>query len=432
MTNQTDSRNLVSELNFCVIDLETTGGNQSRDQIIEIGMVKIKNLEICDEKSFLINPKMDIPSFIQKLTSIKDSDVKDAPIIDDVIDEILEFIGDDIIVAHNISFDLPFLNSVLKRLGKEELKNRNLCTNVMTKHMIPDITSSNLSYMSNIFGIEHSNAHRAKDDAIATAKLLLKFIDIFIEKDIQKINHLYYPRNKFELDRLHFDDTTSNQEIIDLMKKHECPMTITLKGEVGLILGVIPIEDINQDEKEIKTILDAIGWKRLTLKLTHPLMEGFFLLNSHFQKLSDNARDLIIDFLDNKYKTDENSVRCDQLDFVITNHLIKNQVCLFSFLNLSPKVKATFKIPAQKKKLYNQMKSLSNRFEQKLKGKRTINLHKDVARVFESYLNTKKSTDQILFLSRKQIKDSEEGVSELLAEFIKHKELKYSFPENHL
>ena len=172
-----ESIDLLRDLSFCVIDLETTGGNHDSDQIIEIGMVRIEGLEIADEKNFLIDPGMRIPDFIQKLTSIKQKDVKGCPKIEDVIDDIVDFIGDDVIVAHNISFDLPFLNSVLRRLGKEELDNRNLCTNVMTKHMIPEIMSSNLNYMSQLFEIDHSKAHRAYDDAMATARLLLKFLD---------------------------------------------------------------------------------------------------------------------------------------------------------------------------------------------------------------------------------------------------------------
>ena len=182
--NKIDSTELLKGLSFCVIDLETTGGNHENDQIIEIGMVRVSGLEVCDEKNFLIDPEMRIPDFIQKLTSIRQKDVEGCPKIEEVIEEIIDFIGDDIIVAHNISFDLPFLNSVLKRLGRPELENRNLCTNVMTKHMIPEIMSSNLNYMSQLFEIDHSKAHRAYDDARATAKLLLEFLDIFIKKGI--------------------------------------------------------------------------------------------------------------------------------------------------------------------------------------------------------------------------------------------------------
>ena len=99
-------------------DLETTGGNHDKDGIIEIGLVKIDQLEIVEEKSYLIKPEIKIPDFIQKLTSIRNKDVKDSPKIEEVIEDILEFMGDRILIAHNTSFDIPFFNSVLRRLNK--------------------------------------------------------------------------------------------------------------------------------------------------------------------------------------------------------------------------------------------------------------------------------------------------------------------------
>ena len=213
------SAQIVDELNFCVLDLETTAGNPKKDKIIEIGMVKVRKREIVEEKSFLINPEIPIPDFIQKLTRISQKSVKDSPLIEDVIDEIIDFIGDDIIVAHNTSFDVPFINGVIKTLKKEELKNKVICTNVMTKHLIPDILNSNLNYMSRLFNVNHSKAHRAHDDATATAELLIIYLNIFVEKGIKKVNQLYYPRNKFELDRTHLaSKDMSTEDVLDFLK----------------------------------------------------------------------------------------------------------------------------------------------------------------------------------------------------------------------
>ena len=149
-----NSCQLLNDLSFCVFDLETTGGSHLHDKIIEIGLVKIENLKITTHKSFLIQPEIHIPDFIQKLTSIRESDVNDAPLIEHVIDEILEFMGDSILVAHNTSFDVPFFNSVLRRLNRPELKNKSICTNLMTKYMIPNLLSSNLNYMCKIFDLK--------------------------------------------------------------------------------------------------------------------------------------------------------------------------------------------------------------------------------------------------------------------------------------
>jgi DNA polymerase-3 subunit alpha (Gram-positive type) len=154
------SHELLKSLNFCVIDLETTGGNPETDRIIEIGMVKIENLKLTEEQNFLVNPEKEIPEFIQKLTGIKSADVAHSPKIEEIIDEIVQFVGDSILVAHNTSFDIPFLNGTLKKLGRPTLENKVICTNIMTKYLIPDIMSSNLTYMSQIFNIEHLLVHQ--------------------------------------------------------------------------------------------------------------------------------------------------------------------------------------------------------------------------------------------------------------------------------
>ena len=189
----------IDQLKFCIFDLETTGGNQDKDEIIEIGIALVENFKITDEKNFLLKPKVKIPEFIQKLTSISNDDVKGCPKIEEVIDEILSMMKGRILVAHNTSFDVPFFNSVLRRLGKEELPNKSICTNLMSKYLIPNLLNTNLSYMSNLFKIDHGNAHRALDDARATAKIFLIFLQIFKNRKIEKLNHLYYPKNKFEI-----------------------------------------------------------------------------------------------------------------------------------------------------------------------------------------------------------------------------------------
>ena len=255
--DSTDSSfQLLHSLSFCVFDLETTGGNHNSDKIIEIGLVRVENLKIVDQKSFLIKPEMQIPEFIQKLTSIKEADVNDAPLIEEVIDEILAFMGDSILVAHNTSFDIPFFNSVLRRLEKPELHNKSICTNLMTKYMIPNLLSSNLHYMSKIFNLKHQKAHRALDDALASAELLLKYLSIFIHKKIHKVNSLYYPKNKFELDRINYKKETPLEEIVALLDSLKTPMLVTLKGAEGVVLFSFPS---SSDPVEMKYIIKKIS-----------------------------------------------------------------------------------------------------------------------------------------------------------------------------
>lgn len=433
--DKNESKDLLRDLSFCVIDLETTGGNHENDKIIEIGMVRVVNLEIADEKNFLIDPEMHIPEFIQKLTSIRQRDVKGCPKIAEVIDEIVEFIGDDVIVAHNISFDLPFLNSVLRRLGKEELSNRNLCTNVMTKHMIPEIMSSNLNYMAQLFGIDHSKAHRAYDDALATAQLLLKYLDIFIQKDITKVNQLYYPRNKFELDRIHFSSKSDKAKILQIIKDNDTSMLITLKGERGLILGALPLERPSEQMDMVEEFINLEGWKRLTVKLTKPALEGLFQLNNHLLKFPEENKKLLLDYLETKYEVSQSKsdeFKLEELDFVLAHHLVKDQIIVYSFLNLNTNAKSIFKFPAQRKKLFNFLTSQNKKFEQQQKGKRKIFLNNEARPLIESFLAKNKSKNKYLYLSRKQLKESESSVLKLIEAFNREDSEEYNFPTSHL
>lgn len=429
-----ESRQLLSNLSFCVIDLETTGGNHEMDKIIEIGMVRVQGLKIVEEKNILIDPEMNIPDFIQKLTSIKQKDVKGQPIIEDVIDDILDFIGEDIIVAHNTSFDVPFLNSVLRRTGRNELKNKVICTNVMTKHMIPEIMNSNLNYMSQLFNIGHTNAHRASDDARATANLLLKYLDIFIDKGIKKVNQLYYPRNKFELDRVHFDKSNSKEEILAKIEENPISMVLTFKGKRGLILGVLPIEKPREEVEIINQMLDTIEWEILTVKLTKPFIEGIFQFNNHFMKYPDDVRETILEYLNERYNNKKVSKEytVSSLDFVICHHLVREQFIVYSFLHLNTNTKAIFKFPAQKKKMLQFLNSLNNRFENNQKGRRKNLLHAQIIPLVESYLYQNRSNNKYLFLSRKVLKEPREDIFKFLEQFSNENKDNYLFPTQSL
>jgi len=431
-----DSNKLLSDLDFCVIDLETTGGNHQKDRIIEIGMVKVRNKKISDTKSFLINPMMPIPDFIQKLTNISQSDVKDCQQIEELIDTILEFIGEDIIVAHNTSFDVPFLNSVLTRLKKAPLTNKVICTNVMTKHLIPEILNSNLNYMSRLFNIDHSKAHRAEDDAMATAKLLIIFLDIFIEKGIRKINQLYYPRNKFELDRVHFEKkTSSTNDVIELIKRTENSILLTIKGERGLILAVLPMKEPHLEWEFAKEILESLEWELLTIKLLKPFIEGIFQFNNHFLKYSEDIREKILSYLNNKYLiSGENKVLLENLDFIISHHLIADQVLVYSFLHLNTNsnTRSLFKIPAQKKKLYQYLLGQINRFETNQKGRRKHMIHAEIVPLAQSILREKLETERHLYLDRKDIKNDKDGVLSLIERFAAEDRNSFNFPTKHL
>lgn len=347
---------LIHNLKFCVFDLETTGGNFKMDKIIEIGLVKIENLQITEKRNFLIQPGIKIPEFIQRLTSIDHEDVGGAPTIEDVIDEIVTFIGDSIVVAHNISFDLPFLNSELHRLGRKRLKNKGICTNLMTRYLIPNLLHSNLHYMSTIFNITHKKAHRALDDAHATADLLLIYLNIFLKKDIKKINHLYYPQNKYELNRIYLNylkDTIEDIEVI--VRKIKIPFLITVKGQKGVLQYVLPVQGRESEYQFLLKTIGTIQWRTIAITIIGPFLEAVIQFSSSYTRLKPKMRAMILDFL---WKTHLSSIQKEirprkdlENSFFILQHLVKGQFIIYPTSPSYWKKRLIFKHPGNEKKL---------------------------------------------------------------------------------
>ncbi|MBY0412770.1 MAG: 3'-5' exonuclease [Bdellovibrionales bacterium] len=427
----TPSYDLLHSLTFCVFDLETTGGNHQHDKIIEIGLVKIKDLKIVDQKSYLIKPDMHIPEFIQKLTSIKDADVHNAPLIEEVMDEILEFMGDAILVAHNTSFDVPFFNSVLRRMDRPELPNRSICTYLMTKYMIPNLLSSNLNYMSKIFNLQHQKAHRALDDANASAELLLKYLSIFIHKKISKVNSLYYPKNKFELDRINYKKEDI-KGIIEQINSLKSPFLVTLKGVEGVVLFSMPAHGLPSEKEYIIKKIQEIPYEMLTLKLTGPYFQGLLEMSSYFSKISDTLELESIQKLCEFNGIDINAIDLQHPiempgDFIVVNHLIPEQYVIYPIKSLHQKLELVFRYPTHQNKLVQYINSKSARMGQNKMKKDHLNSM--INNFLVEYL---KSTRDFLIINRVDAKITNADIKERIEAFIADHPNNYDFPHMYL
>lgn len=425
---------LLRSLTFCVIDLETTGGNPEYEKIIEVGIVKIENREITEERSFLINPEKEIPDFVQKLTGIKKADVEHAPKIEEVIDEVLQFIEGSILVAHNTSFDVPFLNGVLKKLQKPTLENKVICTNIMTKYMIPDIMSSNLNYMSQIFQIPHDEAHRATEDARATAHLLLKYFDIFERKNIRKVNQLYYPRNKFELDRAIIDESQGLERVFETLAKIHRPSVVTIKGDNGVILTILPVKDPSAELPHLKKYIEEFRWSQIHIRLCGPFIEGLFFMNSNFVKIPETYRKKTVAYLKERHSLSASPNFLDEQDFIVTPHLVSGQFIVYSFLNFSPYSQLIFKYPAHKKKLHQFLLGQINRFESQQKGKRKAFIQNDVRDIFLSLFKeaVKTEPEAYVHLRMNDVRNDQKGYQARLDELAQKEGNRFNFPTEYL
>ena len=166
----------IEQVEFSVLDVETTGLSARENHVIEIGIVKIKNLKIASKFQSFVNPGCKIPYFITQFTGITDEDIIDAPFFSELADKIENVIGDSVISAHNISFDDSFLKYEFFRTGREPLSNHKICTLKIARRLFPSLKSKSLSSITQYLRLKNSNAHRALADAEVTARALIKMI----------------------------------------------------------------------------------------------------------------------------------------------------------------------------------------------------------------------------------------------------------------
>jgi DNA polymerase-3 subunit epsilon len=161
------------DVTFCVLDLETTGGSPRDCAITEIGAVKYRGGELLGSFQTLVDPGLPIPPSITILTGITEAMVVQAPDIAAALPSFLEFIGDAVIVGHNIRFDMSFLNAAAARLGYAGLGNDTVDTAGLARRLVRDeVRNLRLHTLAAHFRSPVTPIHRALDDARATAHVL--------------------------------------------------------------------------------------------------------------------------------------------------------------------------------------------------------------------------------------------------------------------
>lgn len=367
---------LLKDITFCVIDIETTGGNKLTDDIIEIGLVKIHNKVIVSQLGFLIQTKIPIPPYVQKLTQISPQKLQECPYIDEVLDDIIHFIGTSIIVAHNASFDVPFLNAIIVRNNRSPLLNNYICTNVLTNNIIPGLLHSNLNYLAQLFNIPHDNAHRALVDAKACAELFIHYLHFFSLRKIHKINHIYYPKGKFEYDTLHFSNENFDLTLEQIKSTKEA-LNIVIKGPQGKIIAFIPLLRPMDHYHFVQKCLENTNWEIITIKLMGPFIHGLLELDSYITKMEPQLSKKVIHFIKNQYfpislPSSINVIsKFDQL-FIVAPHKMKNQFILYSINNLPYYKHFVFKLPLHETRLGQFINSCSKQIALKKGAKRRM------------------------------------------------------------
>ncbi len=172
-----------------VLDFETTGLNTKTDCIIEIGAVKLYQHTIIDSYGTLVNPKVSLEPIITKITGITDMMLRDQPLIEEAFPKLLDFIGNCPIVAHNASFDVAMLESELKRQNRI-LDVPQIDTLTFSRKLYPQLRSHRLKALCKHLGVSLKDAHRAVNDATATAQCLDKMLNVLKEQGATQLEHI--------------------------------------------------------------------------------------------------------------------------------------------------------------------------------------------------------------------------------------------------
>ncbi len=160
---------LLSNATYCCLDTETTGLNNKFDKITEFGAVKIVKGVVTERMDILINPEIPIPLKIQQKTHITDEMVKDKPTIKEALPDILKFIGNSVIVAHNLKFDYGMLNEAMMQNGFGQLKLPGIDTLTLSKYLFPDKTKHSLGATCKYYDVEYKTDENDDEEEVVTS-----------------------------------------------------------------------------------------------------------------------------------------------------------------------------------------------------------------------------------------------------------------------
>jgi len=209
---------------FVCFDIESTGLNPQQDKVIEIGAVKVRDGKVVGHFSELINPKIKLPLFISNLTGIDDEMLENADTEVKVIKRFLEFAEDYVVIGHKVKFDFSFIKTAAEKERLSFEKN-GIDTLEISRKLHQNLDSRSLESMCRYYKINNNNAHRAYDDAKATALLYVELCNNFFNKDpdtfrpkpliykVKKVQPITNKQKKYLIDLLEYHKIGYEQSI---------------------------------------------------------------------------------------------------------------------------------------------------------------------------------------------------------------------------
>lgn len=181
----------LEQESFVVVDVETTGSRSTAgDRITEVAVVRVREGRAEMVFETLVNPDRPIPPAVMALTNITWEMVRHAPRFADICDQLIGALEGSVFVAHNAGFDWRFLSNEITRATRRPLVGQRLCTVRMARHFVPQLRRRNLDSLSDYFGIVNTARHRAGGDAMATAKVFLRFLNEARSRECETLDDL--------------------------------------------------------------------------------------------------------------------------------------------------------------------------------------------------------------------------------------------------
>lgn len=175
---------------FVAIDVETTGLRPLKQRVIEVALYRYRDGHLVERFETLVNPDRQIPAFISNLTTITNGHVDDAPRFADIAAQVTEFIGDALLVGHNVAFDVSFINAELKRADHAQLVNERLDTMGLSMRLLPGVRKASLDRVATAVGLSPRKVHRAGRDAELTAEVALRLVDEAVRQGVASLDDL--------------------------------------------------------------------------------------------------------------------------------------------------------------------------------------------------------------------------------------------------
>ena len=169
----------LEQCRFAVVDIETTGCSPRRgDRVIEIAVAVVADGRVDLVYDRLIDPGVPLPVRVTLLTGISPAMLAGQAAFGAVVDDLLRVLGGTVFVAHNARFDWAFLVNEFRRARGLELQGPRLCTVRLARRLLPPMESRALDHVADHFGVAITARHRAAGDAVATAQILLRFLEL--------------------------------------------------------------------------------------------------------------------------------------------------------------------------------------------------------------------------------------------------------------